>query len=199
MKTEKEVFIEHYERASGKQVDETTLQYMNWCIDAIKEHSNQFRYIETTCGKRIEFDNQDFFFLRRHALFLRKANGDVLTTGLSGNNKKTCVPVAKMILGIKERCIIHYADGNRLNLKRDNLSVKDHQKAHFGQKISKSNTSGYKGVSFNKRAKKFTSNIYVDKKNKHLGYYETAKEAAIAYNNQALESFGKHAKLNEIK
>lgn len=48
--------------------------------------------------------------------------------------------------------------------------------------IQRNNTSGYKGVSFHKRDNKFQVGIYIESKKIHLGYYDTALEAANAYN-----------------
>lgn len=42
------------------------------------------------------------------------------------------------------------------------------------------NTSGYRGVSFNKRDKKFRAYININNKQLSLGYFKTAKEAAKA-------------------
>jgi len=44
------------------------------------------------------------------------------------------------------------------------------------------NKTGYRGVCFNKNSGKFVSTISVNKKNVVLGYFQTATEAATAYN-----------------
>ena len=43
------------------------------------------------------------------------------------------------------------------------------------------NTSGYRGVSYNKRDGKWYSQIIINGKLKYLGYFNTSKEAAIVY------------------
>lgn len=43
------------------------------------------------------------------------------------------------------------------------------------------NTSGFKGVSYNKRARKYVASIKVDGKQKHLGTFYTAEAAHEAY------------------
>ena len=50
------------------------------------------------------------------------------------------------------------------------------------------NTSGFRGVSWNKRNSKFMSYLSVNYKRKHLGYFLTAVEGAIAYNNYIIEN-----------
>lgn len=61
----------------------------------------------------------------------------------------------------------------------------------------KNNTTGYKGV-FRKNGS-YAACIRVDQKLKHIGMFETPEEAALAYNQKALEYFGEFAYLNEIQ
>ena len=48
------------------------------------------------------------------------------------------------------------------------------------QKISKNNTSGIKGVYWNKRLRKWGVSIYFKKKRKHIGYFDTLEDATKA-------------------
>ena len=66
------------------------------------------------------------------------------------------------------------------------------------QRIRKNNTSGYKGVSFKKDRNKYKSYIYVNKKGVFLGYFPTAVEGAIAYNNYIIKNNLEGFILNEI-
>lgn len=60
------------------------------------------------------------------------------------------------------------------------------------------NTSGYKGVSWNKGNGKWVSYIYFEGGRLHLGSYDYAKSAAIAYNDKAVELFGDFSCLNDV-
>ena len=66
------------------------------------------------------------------------------------------------------------------------------------QRIRKNNTSGFKGVSFSKDNNSFKVKICVNKKNTHLGYFPTAVEGAIAYNNYIIKNNLEGFILNEI-
>ena len=58
------------------------------------------------------------------------------------------------------------------------------------------NTSGYKGVGWNKKSKKYAAYIRVNKKNIHLGFFDDPVIAAQRYDEMAAEHFGEFARLN---
>jgi hypothetical protein len=59
-------------------------------------------------------------------------------------------------------------------------------------------TSKYKGVSFYKSSDRWKAQIKINKHVKHIGYFDSQKEAAIAYNSEAKKAFGEFAYLNKI-
>jgi hypothetical protein len=63
----------------------------------------------------------------------------------------------------------------------------------------RNSTSKYKGVSFDSINNKWRSGIMINGKTIHLGRFNLEEEAAIAYNNKAIELFGEFAKINNIK
>ena len=66
------------------------------------------------------------------------------------------------------------------------------------QRIYKNNSSGFKGVCFVKDKNKYKSYITVDKNRVFLGYFPTAEDGAIAYNNYIIENNLEGFILNEI-
>jgi hypothetical protein len=68
-------------------------------------------------------------------------------------------------------------DDNRIGNLR--LATKSQNAINTGKWST--NTSGYKGVSFNKAAKKWVASISVNKKLIHLGTFGSAEEANMAY------------------
>ena len=50
-----------------------------------------------------------------------------------------------------------------------------------GRNRASNNTSGFKGVSWHKAARKWSSSIYLNGKPNHLGLFESAEEAHAAY------------------
>jgi len=56
----------------------------------------------------------------------------------------------------------------------------------------KSNTSGYRGVSFHKGIGKWAARIHIESRNKHLGYFLNPLEAAKAYDSYVIANNLEH-------
>ncbi|KAI9102768.1 hypothetical protein DFS34DRAFT_591021 [Phlyctochytrium arcticum] len=84
----------------------------------------------------------------------------------------------------------------------DNLEVVTQQQSLQWRDKNQNNTSGYKGVTWGKRDKKWRANIQFQGKQCCLGYFETKEEAARAYLEKAKElneKYGMMYKLYEIE
>ncbi|MBR3298936.1 MAG: hypothetical protein IKI64_06990 [Clostridia bacterium] len=58
------------------------------------------------------------------------------------------------------------------------------------------NTTGYKGVSYDRGRRKYSARITVDAKNIFLGYFHEPETAAHAYDRAAVLYFGEYARTN---
>ena len=95
-----------------------------------------------------------------------------------------------------KRCVDH-VDNDRTNNNWENLRCATH--AENNQNATKTNKVKswiYKGVRLNKSMNKFMAHIRINGKLKHLGCFESEREAGKAYKAAAAEQFGKFAKLN---
>jgi hypothetical protein len=82
---------------------------------------------------------------------------------------------------------IDHIDQNSLNNAIDNLRDVTRSENSRNQKKYSTNTSGVTGVYFNKASGKWMAYITVDGKMKHLGYFETQKEAEARRQEAELE------------
>lgn len=73
--------------------------------------------------------------------------------------------------------VLDHIDGNSHNNRIENLRPASRSQNQHNSKLAKNNTSGYKGVSYNKRANKFTAIVAHNNKSIFLGYYNTPEEA----------------------
>ncbi len=76
---------------------------------------------------------------------------------------------------------IDHIDRNGLNNQRNNLRPANRSQSNMNKGLQSNNTTGYKGVCFNKKAQKYTARICINKERIHLGYFDTAIEAAYTY------------------
>lgn len=63
---------------------------------------------------------------------------------------------------------------------------------------NRSNTSGYRGVSLNSRSGKWHAQIKINGKQTYLGRRDTPEQAALLYNDAAIQHFGEFAYLNKV-
>jgi hypothetical protein len=90
---------------------------------------------------------------------------------------------------------IDHINGNKSDNRIENLRDVTRCQNMMNVKKSSKNTSGYKGVSFHKNRKKWIAQIKLNKKNFHLGVFESAEKAYEEYCRVAIEYHGEYANL----
>jgi hypothetical protein len=104
----------------------------------------------------------------------------------------------RIIAGAPKGKIVDHINGDTLFNVCWNLRVGTQRENLGNMRLNRRSTSGYKGVSYMKQHKTYRAYIRIDDKQRHIGCYKTADEAATAYNEKALEVFGKYARLNIV-
>ena len=93
-----------------------------------------------------------------------------------------------------KRCVDHI-DRNKLNNHISNLRFATDSENGMNARKKRSNTSGYIGVCFNKRLRKYMAYYTLNRKRKHIGYYETPEEASFAYQEKIQEHYKEFANM----
>jgi hypothetical protein len=85
---------------------------------------------------------------------------------------------------------VDHRNGNPLDNRRENLRITTPVGNGRNKGPSSRNTSGFCGVAWVKRLKRWQAQIGVSGKSIHLGYFKSAKAASSAYQKAAAEHFG---------
>ena len=92
------------------------------------------------------------------------------------------------------KCVDHI-NGNTLDNRRENLRICTQAENNFNLPKPKTNTSGYKGVYWNKAVRKWQALIQVNKKKIRLGSFETPEQAHKAYCEAAKKYHGDYRRV----
>jgi hypothetical protein len=91
-----------------------------------------------------------------------------------------------------DKTCIDHIDNSRINNDISNLRWATHTENSQNASISSNNSSGVKGVYFNKKANKWQAYIQIDGIKIHLGLYDTIEEATQAIINKVNQAFGQY-------
>lgn len=91
---------------------------------------------------------------------------------------------------------VDHINRNRLDNRWDNLRDASRSQNIANVGLLSSNTSGFKGVSYNKLTGKWEAYIRAERRRFHLGLHLTPEEAAAAYDAAAIRFFGEFAMTN---
>lgn len=149
----------------------------------------------------------DQFYYENGQLFYKKTNkraGRQIKTYWFVSIKSIEKPehriIWEMFYGkIPDNLQIDHIDRNGLNNKIENLRLATSQENNRNLSKRKNKCySKYKGVSWNKKLKKWTSYINYNKNKIFLGYFNKEIEAALAYNKTATLLFKNFVVMNEV-
>lgn len=148
--------------------------------------------IVLTGGQVALVDEEDFDQLSQYTW---KASRKGNTFYAERSEKKVTIMMHREIMNAPSNMEVDHIDGNGLNNTKANLRLCSHTENMRNQKMAKSNKTGFKGVMpYYKNG--FRAMIYFEGKSIHIGVYDTAEEAAKAYDRKAVELFGEFARTN---
>jgi hypothetical protein len=148
-------------------------------------------------GDFAKVDDEDFEKLSKFTWCL-DSKGYAFRHFTSGG-KQTRIKMHREVLGLKGKFpLADHRDCDRLNNQKHNLRQVTYAQNSANRLIGVANTSGYKGVTWNKQSRKWQAGIKKDGKSKHLGLFEDPKEAHAAYCEAAKELFGEFANKGDL-
>ena len=91
-----------------------------------------------------------------------------------------------------DKLCVDHKDNDKTNNHISNLRFATSKENSQNRKLSSRNTSKVKGISFNKKAKKWHAQIMIDGISIHIGLFANLEDAKIARVNRANEAFGEY-------
>lgn len=104
----------------------------------------------------------------------------------------------RFILGLKrgDRVMVDHRNGNGLDNQKSNLRICSYSENQWNHVIPINNTSGYIGIGYHKKSKKWYARSCVQRKHFYLGSFDNKNKAAIAHDKAVLHLHGDFATLN---
>jgi hypothetical protein len=148
-------------------------------------------------------DDEDFDRVNKFkwcARWNRNEKSFVAMRGVTQNTKilNPYILMHRFIVGARKGMFVDHINHDTLDNRKQNLRVCTNSENCMNRNIEIRNTSGYKGVSFNKVSNKWIAYIKKNQKQVYLGRFENKKDAAIAYNERAIIEHGKFALINKL-
>lgn len=152
---------------------------------AISPYDQELLYVPLTKGQVAIANADDLELLSKFNWCC--SSGYAVTNIQLLNGKRKLLQMHRLLLNPPEDLQIDHIDGNRLNNCRENLRICSHAENQRNRSRNSTNTSGFKGVSWDKQRERFRASIKFNDKQKHLGYFDDPQEAAAAYDAAAIE------------
>jgi len=155
------------------------------------------KFIPLTKGKFTIVDDKNYEWLNQWKWQIDSDGYAVRSVSIKEEYKGNKKRMHRVIMNTPEGMETDHINGNRLDNRRQNLRICTRAENVRNCKKHRDNHSGYKGVYWNKREKKWRASIRIGKQDIHLGYFKSTIEAARAYNKKAKKLFGKFARINK--
>lgn len=102
----------------------------------------------------------------------------------------------RLIMNTPDGMETDHINHNRLDNRRENLRICTTAENQHNSLIPFDNTSGYKGVCWEKKRKKWSARISMGTYRKNLGRFSNKEDAGRAYDMAAIKYYGEFAKTN---
>jgi hypothetical protein len=160
----------------------------------ISELRGDVGVISLTMGKVAIVDAADFEWLSQWVWSAVRSKTGWYATRAGENGPER---MHRLVMGVSDsRVLVDHRDRDGLNNRRGNLRVCTNAQNMRNSAKRRNNTTGYKGVVLQKPSGRFLARITTDRVETHLGTFDTAYEAALAYDAAARRQHGEFACTN---
>lgn len=146
-------------------------------------------------GRFAFVDDEDYEFLSRHTWHASRVRNSEDLWYAATHIGKRGIRMHQMILGSIKGTVIHHEDHNGLNNQKSNLKRSTVRQNTAHQKKRKDNTSGFKGVIWDKKNKKWQVRVG-EHKGRYTKRFLKLEDAVEAYDREAIKLWGDFALTN---
>lgn len=153
-------------------------------------------YIPLTKGFEAVIDSSDIHLVENKSWRANVKNHTVYAISSDkrvGGSRPTII-MHRVIANTPDGMDTDHVDGNGLNNKRSNLRNSTRSENLCNTSAKPNNSSGFKGVSWEKRYNRWRALIKKNGKSYHLGLYKTPEDAFMAYCKAAIVFHGDFAR-----
>lgn len=149
-----------------------------------------------TQGKYALVDDEDFEWLNQWKWNYDNTTGYARRVQLIAC-KQITIYLHRYLMNVKKGLYTDHINGDKLNNCKSNLRICSQFINILNRnKLNKNNTSGFKGVSWNKLRNKWHVGIWLKRKNIHIGYFDNIVRAAKAYDLASIKYHGEFGRRN---
>jgi hypothetical protein len=145
-------------------------------------------------GYDVLIDNEDFDRIMEHNWYYTSNNPKRPYFSFSKriNGERHWTSLHRFILDAPKGSVVDHISGDTLDNRKSNLRITDWTGNAQNHGIADNNTSGYRGVHFDKRKKRWKAVIYHNEKGILLGHYPSKELASFVYEEAAKVIFGEY-------
>lgn len=154
----------------------------------------QYAYVPLTRGYVAKIDAADIELVKDFSWFaaVTKRNVYAARSARVSDGKPGMIFMHRVILSADASEQVDHRNHDGLNNTRINLRACTHIENTHNQRKPSNNTSGFKGVSWNKPNQKWLAQIRIANKNRYLGSFDTPEDAHHAYCQASRELHGNY-------
>lgn len=112
---------------------------------------------------------------------------------IRSEGKKVKVYLRRIICKAEKGQYVDHINGNTLDNRKENLRICSYSENQMNRKIVSNNSSGHRGISYEKRTGLWTARVKFKGKSKWLGRFQSKDDAISVYRESARKLFGEFA------
>lgn len=140
----------------------------------------------TEKGEIFYFDVEDYEYIKKYYWYINSSGYPC--TRRNGKD----IFMHRLIMKVEKGAYIDHINHKTMDNRKVNLRVVSHDKNMLNKNTYKNNTSGYKGVNWNKRDEKWIARISINKKEFELGRFTNIEDAIAIRKEAEIKYYGEY-------